>query len=239
MIPLVVPIGLFVVLAVTRSTSRKIWSDVGNELDDATGLAAICVELWIVDDEAQAPATARAKRSPHDFLEVLPRQPSHEREFPRCATCGEIPFVENIQIRVEPPVRCVSGDAPDGLTPRPSRIRRDLFGAPHDHAARDSADPELMPPGVIMRTEHHERIRCQGAKGPADWLRQSFTRCSQQHRNLHVGRLPIRRPLHGSCVFVTVDEEKSRFTDRVPQCRNGRQQNGTIRAVHERELISG
>ena len=102
-----------------------------------------------------------------------------------------------------------------------------------------AVDPELMPPGVIMRTEHHESIRFQGAKGPAEWLRQSFTRCSQQHRNLHVGRLPIRRPLHRSCVFVTVDEEKSRFTYRVSQCRNGRQQNGTIRSVHERELTSG
>ena len=100
-------------------------------------------------------------------------------------------------------------------------------------------DPEPMPPGVIMRTEHHERIRFQGAKGPADWLRQSFSRCSQQHSNLHVGRLSIRRPLHRRGVFVTVDEEKSRFTDRVLQCRNGRQQNGTVRAVHDRELISG
>ena len=131
------------------------------------------------------------------------------------------------------------GNAPDGLTRRPSRIRSDLFGAPHDHAASDTVDPELMPPGVIMRTEHHERIRFQGAKGPAEWLRQSFTRCSQQHSNFHVGRLPIRRPLGRSGVFVTVDEEKSRFTYRIPQCRNCRQQNGTIRSVHERELTSG
>ena len=151
-----------------RSTSRKIWSEVGNELDNATGLAAICVQVWIVDDEAQPPTTAGAKRGPHDLLEMLPRQASSERDFPRCATCGEIAFVEHIQIRVEPPVRCMRGNAPDGLTRRPSRIRSDLFGAPHDHAASNTVDPELMPPGVIMRTQHHESIRFQGAKGPAN-----------------------------------------------------------------------
>ena len=38
---------------------------------------------------------------------------------------------------------------------------------------------------------------------------------------------------------MAVDEEKSRFTDGISQCRNGSQQNGTIRSVHERELTSG
>ena len=37
---------------------------------------------------------------------------------------------------------------------------------------------------------------------------------------------------------MTVDEEQSRFTQRVPHRRNGRQQHGTVRAVYERKLTS-
>ena len=37
---------------------------------------------------------------------------------------------------------------------------------------------------------------------------------------------------------MAVYEKKSRFTCGVSQCRDGRQQHGTIRSVHERELTS-
>jgi hypothetical protein len=89
------------------------------------------------------------------------------------------------------------GNAPDGLTRRPSRIRSDLFGVPHDHAASDSVDPELMPPGVIPRTEHHESVRFQGAEGPADVGYGSASTFSTAFSR-HVGRPPGRYAREGS-----------------------------------------
>jgi hypothetical protein len=74
---------------------------------------------------------------------VLPRQPSGEADFSGCATRGEIPFVENIQIDVEPPVRCMRGNASDSLQRRQRWIGSDLFRAPHGHAASDRVDTDL------------------------------------------------------------------------------------------------
>ena len=121
---------------------------------------------------------------------------------------------------------------------RPGRICGHLVRVQQRHTACYSSDPKRIAEGIVVRPKHHERLRFQDADGRTQWLRQTMTGHAQQNRDLHVCRLAIRRLLHESGVFVSVDEQQPRLTDRVPQRRKRRQQNGTIRSVDQRELIS-
>ena len=162
-------------------TSRKMRRDLANELDDAMGLAAVRIEVCIVDDKAPATTPAGFKRRHHNFRERPPRQSSGKRHLPRSAACGELLF---LPIRDHVPRAPRARQGPDV---RQSRVERAL------PRTQPCAAPPALQPGrgfvPCHRTVHRQASR---SCGPTPT-------CPCRQRKSAAGRTSGYRPRSPSC----------------------------------------
>ena len=186
-----------------RNRSRKMRCDLTHEPHDAPCLAAVRVEVRIVDDKAPTPATACAERALHNLREVPPPQPSGSVISPR-------PRAPKNPVRRAHPDRCAATnpkrERKDAGQPRfadSSRICGNLVSVPQHHTAGNRFNTKFAPPRVVARAQHRQRLWLQRANGLASMdpvnARRSFPTGSQSPcwRLRHRATAPLAWRLRG------------------------------------------